>query len=161
VTREPLPADQRSFQLKSWTESLNPTASVPTHQMVAWMMWVAVGLALFGFGAWWLWSAAPAVAPWTAVGAVLAGIVKSRLVLDRVTRGVVTRIRSRGDGVSLVGFLSLRTWGLIILMMAAGHLLRGSLTRAIIGPLYMAVGTALCYSSRFSWRAWRESRRGD
>jgi hypothetical protein len=123
------------------------------------MMWVAVGSALVGFGARWLWSAAPVVAPWIAVGAVLAGAIKSRLVLDRAARSVVDRIHSRGDGRCLGGFLSLRTWGLVISMIAAGHLLRGSLARGIVGPLYIAVGTALCLSSRLSWQAWRESRR--
>lgn len=144
--------------MTNWAESHKPTASVPTHLMSAWMMWVAVGSALVGFGARWLWSAAPIVAPWIAVGAVLAGALKSRTVLDRAARRVVARIRSRGDGRCLGGFLSLRTWGLVILMMVAGSLLRGSLARGIVGPLYIAVGTALCYSSRISLQAWRESR---
>jgi hypothetical protein len=126
--------------------------------MSASMMWVAVGSALVGFGAWWLWTAAPVVAPWIAVAAVLAGAVKSRLVLDRAARAVVDRIRSRGDGRCLGGFLSLRTWGLVILMMATGRLLRSSLAHGIVGPLYIAVGAALCFSSRLSWQAWRESR---
>jgi len=128
--------------------------------MSAWMMWFAVGSALVGFGARWLWSAAPVVAPWVAAGAVVAGSVKSRVVLDRAARRVVDRIRSRGDGRCLGGFLSLRTWGLVILMIAAGRLLRGSLAHGIVGPLYVAVGTALCLSSRITWCAWSESRRG-
>lgn len=147
--------------MTNWAETHKPTASVPTHLMMAWVMWVAVGLALVGFGWRWLWSAAPVVAPWIAVGAILGGAIKSRFVLDRVARGVVARIRSRGDGRCLGGFLSLRTWGLVILMMVAGHLLRGSLAQGIVAPLYIAVGAALCFSSRFSWRAWRESRLGD
>lgn len=144
--------------MKRWAESHKPIASVPTHLMMAWMMWVAVGSALVGFGARWLWSVAPVVAPWIAVGAVLVGAIKSRFVLDEAARRVVARIRSRGDGRCLGGFLSLRTWGLVILMMVAGRLLRGSLAHGIVGPLYIAVGTALCFSSRLSWRAWRELR---
>jgi len=57
------------------------------------------------------------------------------------------------------GFFSLRTWGLVILMMAAGRLLRATFSHEIVGPLYIAIGTALCLSSRLSWYAWRESRR--
>ena len=123
------------------------------------MMWVTVGSAMVGFGAWWLWATTPVVAPWVAAGAVIVGVVKSRLVLDRAARRVVDRIRARGDGRCLGGFLSLRTWGLVVLMMAAGRLLRGTLAHGIVGPLYIAVGTALCLSSRLSWHAWRESRR--
>jgi hypothetical protein len=91
--------------------------------------------------------------------AVAVGAVKSRLVLDRAARSVVDRIRARGDGRCLGGFLSLRTWGLVILMMVAGRLLRGTLAHGIVGPLYIAVGTALCLSSRISWHAWKASRR--
>lgn len=121
-------------------------------------MWMAVGAALAGFGAWWSWQAASDIAPWLAAGAVAIGTVKSRLVLDRAARRVVERISVRGDGRCLGGFLSLRTWGMVVLMMVVGCLLRGSLARGIVGPLYIAVGTALCLSSRISWRAWRESR---
>ena len=144
--------------MTSWAERHKPAAAVATQLMLAWMMWVVVGAALAGFGARWSWQAAPGIAPWLAAGAVMIGIVKSRFVLDRAARRVVERISVRGDGRCLGGFLSLRTWGLVILMMAAGRLLRGSLARGIIGPLYIAVGTALCFSARVSWRAWRASR---
>ena len=142
-----------------WTENHKPAAAVPTHLMLAWLMWMTVGSALVGFGARWLWGAAPVMAPWLAAGAVAVGAVKSRMVLDAVARRVVNRIHARGDGRCLGGFLSPHTWGLVVLMMVAGRLLRGSLARGIVGPLYIAVGTALCLSSRLSWRAWRGSRR--
>lgn len=45
-------------------------------------------------------------------------------------------------------------------MVAAGRLLRGTIARVIADPVYLAIGTALFLSSRLSWRAWRESRRG-
>jgi hypothetical protein len=137
--------------LTHWAESHKPAAAVPTQLMLAWLMWAVVGAGLACFGAWWLWAATPVAAPWVAAGAVTVGVVKSRLVLDRAARRVVDRIRARGD------FLSLRTWGLVVLMMAAGRLLRGTLAHGIVGPLYIAVGTALCLSSRLSWHAWRES----
>jgi hypothetical protein len=145
--------------LTTWMEAHKPAANVPTHLLLAWMMWVAVGSALVGFGARWLWSAAPVIAPWLAAAAVGVGAVKSWLVLDRAASGVADRIRARGDGRCIGGFLSLRTWALVILMMAAGRLLRGTLARGIVGPLYIAVGTALCLSSRITWSAWREFRR--
>ena len=94
--------------------------------LLAWLMWVMVGSALVGFGTWWLWESAPNAAPWVAAGSLFAGAVKSRLVLDSAARRVVGRIRARGDGRCVGGFLSLRTWGLVVLMMAAGRLLRGT-----------------------------------
>ncbi len=122
-------------------------------------MWAVVGAALAGFGVRWLWGAAPAAAPWIAAGAVVVGAIKSQLVLDRAARKVVERIRARGDGRCLGGFLSLSTWALVIVMIAAGRLLRGAVTRGIVGAVYIAVGVALLLSSRHAWRAWREWRR--
>jgi len=103
--------------LKHWAENHKPAAGVSTQLILAWMMWVAVGSALVGFGSRWLWETAPVVAPWIAAGAVAVGAVKSRLVLDRAARRVVDRICARGDGRCLGGFLSLHTWGLVFLMM--------------------------------------------
>jgi hypothetical protein len=129
-----------------------------THLMLAWIMWVAVGSTMVAFGGRWLWAAAPALMPWIAAAAIVVGAVKSRLVLDPAARRVIDRIRVRGDGRCLGGFLSLRTWGLVALMMAGGRVLRGTLARGIAGPLYLAVGCALCLSARLTWRAWRESK---
>ena len=144
--------------MTNWAESHKPTVAVSTQLMLAWLMWAAVGSALAGFGIRWTWEAGPAVAPWITAVAIVVGTVKSWLVLDRAAQRVVHRIRSRGDGRCLGGFLSLRTWGLVIMMMVAGRLLRGTFAHGIVGPLYIAVGTALCLSSRISWGAWRESR---
>jgi hypothetical protein len=144
--------------LPNWAESHKPAASASTHLMSAWLMWATVGVALAGFGALWLWEARPSLAPWLAAGAVVVGLAKSRLVLDGVARRVVGRISARGDGRCLGGFLSVRTWGLVLLMMAGGRVFRGTAASWIVGPLYVAVGTALVLSSRVSFRAWRESR---
>jgi len=141
-----------------WADRYKPATAVSTQLMLAWLMWATVGSALVGFGAWWLWESAPVAAPWVAAGSLVAGAVKSRLVLDAAAKRVVDRICARGDGRCLGGFLSLRSWGLVIVMMAAGRLLRGTLAHVIVGPMYLAVGTALCISSRISWRAWRDAR---
>lgn len=145
--------------MTQWTESHKPAAAVSTHLMLAWLMWASVGAALAGFGVRWSWSAYPTAAPWILACSVAVGVAKSQLVLDRAARRIVDRIRTRGEGRCLGGFLSLRTWGLVVLMMAAGRLLRGTLARGIVGLLYVALGTALCLSSRLSWRAWHETRR--
>jgi hypothetical protein len=148
----------RRLGMSHWAESHKPAADVPMQLLLAGLTWSTVGSVMAGFGAWWLWESEPVVALWLAVGSLAVGAVKSRLVLDRAARKIVGRICARGDGRCLGGFLSLQTWGLVILMMVAGRLLRETLARGIVGPLYLAVGAALCLSSRISWRAWRESR---
>lgn len=145
--------------MTTWVDSHKPAANVSTHLLAAGLMWLVVGGGLMGFGVHWLWAGRPALAPWLAAAAVVAGVVKSHLVLDRAARRVVRRITARGDGRCLGGFLSLRTWALVVLMMVLGRLLRGGLAGWLVGALYIAVGTALLRSSRLSLHAWQESRR--
>ena len=147
--------------MTNWADRHKPAAAMQTQLLLAWLLWATVGSALIGFGGWWMWSSAPVAAPWIGAAAIAIGAVKSKLVLDQTARSVVDRIIERGDGRCLGGFLSLQTWGFVIFMMVAGRVLRGSLAHGIIGPLYMAVGTALCLSSRITWRSLHELRRGD
>ena len=148
---------RRRLGLAHWAEEHKPVAGMTTHLMLAWMMWATVGLVLMGFGTWWSSEAAPGIAPWIIAGALAIGVVKSRLVLDRAARRVIERICARGDGRCVGGFLSLRTWGFVVLMMVGGRVLRGTLAHGIVGPVYIAVGSALFLSSRLTWHAWREA----
>jgi len=143
-----------------WVDSHKPAAAVHVHLMMAWLMWVVVGASLLGFGVRWVWREPLVVTLWLVGAAATVGILKSRLVLDRAARRITDRIRQRGDGRCLGGFLSLRSWALVAAMAAGGRLLRsGPVAVTIIGLLYIAVGTALLLSARIPWRAWAESRR--
>jgi hypothetical protein len=144
----------------SWLESHKPAAPVPVHLLLAGLMWTAVGTALVVVGGRWLWRSEAAAASWLAALALVLGVLKARFVLDRTARRTVERIRERGDGRCLGGFLSIRSWALVGVMAGGGRLLRGShLARHLLGFLYLAVGTALVLSSRLAWQAWRQSRR--
>jgi hypothetical protein len=122
-------------------------------------MWSIVGAGLFFFGLRWTAAGSPAslFLPLIA-GGILAGAAKSRFVLDRAARGIVVRIAERGEGRCIGGFLSLRSWALVVAMVAMGRLLRGGLLPdLVIGTLYMTIGTGLLLSSRHAWQAWRGS----
>ncbi len=143
-----------------WLESHKPAAPVHVHLLSAGLMWSAVGAVLVAVGGRWLWLSGAGAAPWLAALALALGALKAHLVLDRTARRTVDRIRERGDGRCLGGFLSVRSWALVAMMAGLGRLLRGShLARYLLGFLYLAVGTALLLSSRVAWRAWRQSRR--
>jgi Ni/Fe-hydrogenase subunit HybB-like protein len=143
----------------SWVERLKPGAAARVHLLLAGLMWALVGAALVGFGGWWLWQLPTPAAPWLVALALVIGVFKARFVLDRVARGIVDRILERGDGRCLGGFLSVRSWALVAVMVVGGRILRGShMGRGLLGVLYVAVGTALLLSSRVAWRAWREAR---
>lgn len=100
-----------------------------------------------------------------AIGLVL-GVVKSRLLLERVASTAVARIRERGRA-SFLGFFSLKSWGLIAVMMGAGIALRqifvhpGQVGAGILGAIYIGVGTALVLADRVFWHAaFRDPREG-
>jgi hypothetical protein len=134
--------------------SLKPAASVRTHFLAAAVAWTVVGGALTVAGV--VWCVASPL-PWSAgliVLGVALGAAKARWVLAAVARRNSARLVDRGDGHCLGGFVSWRGWLLIVGMMAAGFLLRNSgLPLPILGPLYVAVGTALLLGSLSLWRA--------
>jgi hypothetical protein len=132
-----------------------PAASARTHLLLAALMWTVVGATLAALGGHWLWSQHVAYpGAWLALAALI-GLLKARLVLLRTAQRTVARIRTRGDGRCIGGFVSWRTWTFIVAMMAAGYVLRhGLLPRAVVGFIYVAVGVALLAAATQVWRAW-------
>jgi hypothetical protein len=120
------------------------------------MMWSVVGGALLVFGVRWVLED-PTPIDVVLIGvAVVVGWLKSRFVLVRVADRIVERIRARGDGRCIGGFLSLRTWGLVAVMVIAGRVARSGLfSHHAVGLVYILVGTSLVLASRVPWRAVR------
>jgi len=149
------PALRRS-PLERW----KPRAAGRTQVLLAAALWTIVGTLLLGFGARWTLEAFGSRTGVLAVAlAVVAGVLKGRFVLDRTAGRITDRIAARGDGHCAGGFLSWRSWLLVALMSGAGRFLRGGLlSHAVVGPLYMAIGTGLLFSSRVAWKRWRAIR---
>lgn len=145
-----------------WAEAHKPAAPVHVHLLLAGVMWSTVGCLLMALGVRWSGPFDPALTPWLVLAGLAVGVTKSRLVMDRAGRRIVERIRARGDGRCLGGFVSPLTWVLILSMMVLGRLLRARLLPpAVIGVVYVAVGSALLVSSRLMWQAWRRARPSD
>lgn len=96
-----------------------------------------------------------AEALWLALPGVLAGCVKSLLVLDRSARRGLERIELFSDNTCIGAIYSWKTWLLVLAMMVMGMMLRRfALSPMIVGTLCIAIGWALVFSSRLAWMGW-------
>lgn len=148
--------------MRAWQETYKPRASSRVQLLLAAVMWTAVGGALFFFGTRWITDGRPPLSglPLLLLG-IGTGLVKSSLVLDRTAAKIVHRIGTRGEGRCIGGFLSVRSWLLVLAMIALGRILRsGVLPLPAAGVLYAAIGTGLLFSSRLAWKAWRIGKTG-
>jgi hypothetical protein len=147
--------------MRDWLEAHKPAGSVGAHLLLAALMWSVVGAALLVFGVLWELEGQGRFGVLLVAGAVMMGLLKAWFALDRAAGRIVERIRTRGDGKCVGGFLSLRTWGLVAIMAGAGRLLRGGLIpTVIVGFAYAAIGTALVVAARRLWWAWYRVRAG-
>jgi len=132
-----------------------PAAAARTHLLLAALMWTIVGCGMAVFGTRHALAMASPLAPWLAVAAVLIGAAKARWVLAKAARRIVARIVERGE--CLGGFLSPTSWALVAVMVVSGRVLRRwLLPPAVVGLLYLAVGTALVLASLVIWRSWHD-----
>ena len=138
-----------------WLEARKPAASVRVHILLATLMWTIVGLFLFVRGAGNMMSLPGAVNPWWLIVAAFIGVMKGRLIFDKTAVRVISRILSRKGDRCLGGFLSLKSWGMILFMVFLGMSLRVShLPGVLVWGVYVAVGAGLFFSSRLFWREW-------
>lgn len=138
----------------AWYERYKPAASRSTHMLVAALLWTLVGLGLATYGSIRTLGAAGSAKMVLFPAALVAGAAKGHWVLARSAKRNLARILARGEGRCLFGFLSLRSWAFVVLMMALGRTLRHSTaTSPAVGPIYLAVGVALLVGSLEIWRA--------
>lgn len=132
-----------------------PAASRRTHLLAASLLWSLVGLGLTIAGASWISDAGPPHAVLLAAVAIVLGLLKVRFILSHNARRVIDRIERRGDGRCIGGFLSWKTWVLVLAMVALGRVLRATpLPVPIRGTVYSAIGVALFTASCLLWRRW-------
>lgn len=128
---------------------LKPGAPIHVHLLVAALIWSLVGTFLISNGFILL---VLADREWLALPAIGLGIMKSVWVLDRVAKKNIRRILQLEDGSCIGSVYSLRTWALVLCMVAFGRILRQSvLPGEYVGMLYLAVGSGLFCSSRLMW----------
>ncbi len=130
-----------------------PGVNIPTHLLLSALLWSGVGLLLLVKGIR-LADPDPSLG-WLAGAAVLAGSLKSFFILDQRARVAIKRILAFADSTCLGAVYSLKTWLLVLCMLATGGILRNSsLPTALLCFLYLTIGWSLLWSSRLAWRAW-------
>ena len=139
-------------------ERLTPRAHPRTRLLTAAVVWSAVGCFLMAKG-FWLSRDVPALAIVAAgLGGGCLGMIKSRLIFDRVAGKIISHIANKPRRACLGGLFSVRNWALILVMALFGRTLGAlPLDSALKTGLYVMVGSGLACSSRLLWNAWKKS----
>lgn len=123
-----------------------------THLLMSALLWPLVGSMLLFRGV--LFISAPKYY-WLIVLGFLIGLVKSHFIFDRTAKKGIDRILRFGDNTCIGAVYSIKTWGMVLVMMLLGVLLRHStIPPQFLGPLYIAIGSGLIMSSRHAWMSW-------
>lgn len=139
-------------------DRFTPRAYPRTRLLTAAFVWSAVGLFLSMKGVYLFREGSWGIVLTVVVAGAIMGLLKSRLILDRVAGRIVLHIGAKPSRACLGGLFSVRNWVLIAVMIVFGRTL-GSLplNAAIKTVLYVMVGSGLAYSSRLMWAAWKNS----
>jgi hypothetical protein len=117
------------------------------------LLWTLIGLLLLAKGSY-RWFQLPQWQPFIVATALVAGSLKSILILDASARRAIDRLLLFQDGTCLGAVYSWKTWILVLCMMSMGVILRGCLPVKLLCFLLITIGWALLLSSRLAWRAW-------
>ncbi len=142
-------------------DRLTPRVYPRTRLFSAAIVWTCVGTFLSLKGVYLSSDASRTVVLATILAGLCLGVVKSRIVFDRVAGKIIAHIGSRPSRACLGGLFSVRNWALILVMAVFGRAL-GALPMhpGLKTGLYVMVGSGLGYSSRLLWKAWRNSPAG-
>lgn len=143
---------QRPVAPVSLAHRLKPRANARVQLALAGSMWLVASTILGIRGAGWLLAADYAIVLFL-LAACLA-VLKYRFILTPTSLRAIDRIHARGVDECAGGFLSWKTWVLVLGMMAGGHALRlTSIPRPILGVLYVTISLALLAGALRFWRA--------
>lgn len=142
--------------LPQFFDRLTPRVYPHTRLLTAAHIWSGLGIFLACKGLYLDREASlPLITLAAAVGLGL-GLLKSRLVFDKVADRIISHIRRKPSRACLGGLFSIKNWGIIAMMMLFGRLVStAELDHSLKAGIYVMVGTGLAYSSRRLWKAWK------
>lgn len=149
----------RARMMNAGTHILDDPSAPPTGRgervqlAFAGVLWATGAAVLASRAVVWLLELSYPLASALALLGVGVGLIKARYLLDGVAKKAAARIRERGPAAPVAGFFSVRSWAVVLSMIALGHALRLTATpRPVLAVLYVAVATALITASRVYWR---------
>ncbi len=133
-------------------KKFKPGVDRRTHIFLAAAIWPLVGLMLSYRG---LSRLVGSGYEWFIALSFIIGSLKSIFVLDKSARKGIKRILQFGDNTCIGAVYSVKTWLMVLVMIASGFVLRNSsLPAHYLGLLYVAIGWGLLLSSRHAWFTW-------
>lgn len=132
-----------------------PAAKRKTLVLLAGIVWSAVGIGLMVAAMFWILPYRSVELPWIIAG-IIAGVVIFRFGFSRLVKINIARIFSQAPGkdrVCLFAFQNVRSYVIVVVMMAMGYTLRHlPISKMYIMPIYAAIGLALLLSSFIYYR---------
>jgi len=123
--------------------------------LLAGIVWSAVGIGLMIAAMYWILPYRTVELPWIIAG-VVAGVIIFRFGFSRLVKVNIARIFAQSPGkdkVCLFAFQNIRSYAIIVVMMAMGYTLRHlPISKMYIMPIYAAIGVALLLSSLIYYR---------
>ncbi len=116
-------------------------------------MWAVVGTMLIFKALCWLYEAGGYLPLVLAPGGVMAAILFQRFSFRKLVGKNIVRISVMNEQPCIFAFQSLKSWGIVVMMIGLGLALRhSSVPRQYLAVPYLAVGGALAFSSLGYWR---------
>ena len=141
--------------LKEILQRYKPGVSIRSHLLLGALIWTVVGFFLLTNG-FVLVSLENHL--WYGLIGLLLGTAKAFFIIDRLARKNIKRIKEFEDKVCFGSVYSLKTWFMVVAMIALGRFLRTTVFPGeIVGLIYTAVGCALMLSSRLMWIEWNRN----
>ena len=137
-----------------------PAARRETLVLVAGIVWSLVGLALISVAILWILDSLESVEIVTPIG-IVGGYVVYRFGFSGLVRRNLVRIYCQAphkDKVCVFAFQNIRSYFMVIIMMAMGYGLRHSgLPRIYLSPIYLTIGIGMTLSSLLYYNRLRVS----
>ncbi len=129
-----------------WVE-LKPHVSRTVLILLAGIVWVLTGMMLLKHAIGWWHNYQGSLLVFLATLGVLLGVFKGYFIYTRVVKKNIDRISKFPAANFILSFITLRTYGLILLMMILGIVLRhSSFPKQYLAVIYLAVGLAMLFS---------------